>query len=86
MTRTRILTVLLAASFFAAVGCGNPDATSEAIDKTINSATENVKDVAGDTANALGIAADDLGGLVQDAADDVGKAIDNASRKKSNAK
>jgi ABC-type glycerol-3-phosphate transport system substrate-binding protein len=86
MTRTRLSTVLLAASLLVAAGCANADETSKALDKTIESATENVKDAADDTANALGNAADDLGDLVQGAAEDVGKAIDNASRKESSAK
>jgi hypothetical protein len=86
MTRLGLSAVLLAVSLLAAPGCGSPEATSEAINKTIVSATENVREVAEDTANALGAAADDLGGLVGDTAEEVGKAIDNAGRKQSSAK
>ena len=86
MTRPGLSIVLLAVSLFATPGCGSPEATSEAIDKTIVSATENVQEVAEDTANALGAAADDLGGFVEDAAEEVGKAIEKAGRKQSDAK
>jgi ABC-type glycerol-3-phosphate transport system substrate-binding protein len=86
MLRTRISILALAASLTAVAACGNPDATSKALDKTIESATENVGDVADDTANALGDAAEDLGEFVEDAAQDVGKAIDDSTRKESNAK
>ncbi len=86
MLRTHLFILTLATSLIAAVGCGDSDATSKALDKTIESATENVQNVADDTANALSNAAEDLGDVVEDAAQEVGKAIDNAGRKESNAK
>ena len=86
MLRTRRSILALSLSLLGAAACDNPDTTSEALDKTINSAVENVETVADDTANALGTAAEDLGEFVEDAAQEVGKVIDDSTRRKSNAK
>ena len=83
--RKSISVLALAASLIALAGCDNPDAASKALDNTIESAAENVEDLADDTANALGGAAEDLGEFVEDAAQNVGRAIDESTRKKSNA-
>jgi hypothetical protein len=86
MLRTPMFILALAAVLVGMAACGNPDTTSEALDKTINSAVENVETVADDTANALGQAAEELGEFVEGAYEDVGKAIDDSTRKKSDAK
>lgn len=86
MTRTHLCRLLLGLGLFTASACGSPEATADAINKTIDTATDNVRDVAGDTVHALDSAADELGGYVEDAAEEVGKAVDNVGRKQSNAK
>ncbi|MDA0205227.1 MAG: hypothetical protein O3A53_02235 [Acidobacteria bacterium] len=86
MLRIRISILALSLSLFGVAACDNPDTTSEALDKTFNSAVENVETVADDTANALGTAAEDLGEFVEDAAEEVGRVIDDSARKTSNAK
>ncbi len=78
--------VLLGMFLLTAFSCGSPTETSEAIDKTIDVATENVRDLADDTAHALDAAAGELGGYVEDAVEEAGKAIDNIGRKQSDAK
>lgn len=86
MWRTHLFILALTASLLAAAGCGDSDSASEAIDKKIQTAAENVEDATDNAVDALGEAADNLGDVVEDAAEEVGKAIDNRGREKSNAK
>ena len=86
MTGTRPSFVLLGLVLLTASSCGSPEETSEAIDKTIDVATEDVRDLADETVHALDAAGGELGGHIEDAIEEVGKAIDNIGRKQSNAK